>query len=295
MPFKTVYLHGLVRDTKNRKISKSLGNNIDPLDMIAKYGADAVRMSLVVGVGPGNDSKIDEQKIKAYKLFSNKLWNVARFVLSSADGERGKDQQKAKPIAFDPGFDKWTPTDAAHKKELNDLVAEITKEMDEYKFYLVSEKLYHYVWHSFADKILEESKTILFGADNEKNSESRIQLLLLILQTVLRALHPFMPYITEEIWSEMPDIVRQGKSVVFDGRGMADGEVKNISVGFYLFNLLARIKILVMLASWLKSACDEFYVVVRLSRFKKLTRKLSTFVSYKKEKHRQVVGALSKQ
>ena len=204
VPFKTVYLHGLVRDTKNRKISKSLGNNIDPLDMIAKSGADAVRMSLIVGVGPGNDSKIDEQKIKAYKLFSNKLWNVARFILSSADGERGKDQQKAKPIIFDPSFDKWTTIDSAHKNDLNDLIKEITKEMDEYKFYLVSEKLYHYVWHSLADNILEESKTILASASGEKNSESRIQLLLLILRTMLKVLHPFMPYITEEIWGDIP-------------------------------------------------------------------------------------------
>ena len=211
IPFKTVYLHGLVRDTKNRKMSKSLGNIIDPLDMIAKYGADAVRMSLVVGVGPGNDSKIDEQKIKAYKLFSNKLWNVARFVLSSADGERGKDQQKAKPIAFDPSFDKWSPADLALKKELDALVAEITKEMDEYKFYLVSEKLYHYVWHTFADKILEDSKKVLAGASDEKESESRIQLLLLTLQTVLKALHPFMPYITEEIWS---DVSKKGEGQI---------------------------------------------------------------------------------
>ncbi len=204
VPFKTVYLHGLVRDTKNRKISKSLGNNIDPLDMIAKYGADAVRMSLIVGVGPGNDSKIDEQKIKAYKLFSNKLWNVARFVLSSADGERGKDQQKAKPIKFDPHFERWSPADLVLKKELDDLIAEITKEMDEYKFYLVSEKLYHYVWHSFADKILEDSKKALGATSAEDHSESRVQLLLLILETMLKALHPFMPYITEEIWKDMP-------------------------------------------------------------------------------------------
>ncbi|MDR3558511.1 MAG: class I tRNA ligase family protein, partial [Candidatus Pacebacteria bacterium] len=129
----------------------------------------------------------------------NKLWNVARFVLSSADGERGKDQQKAKSIAFDPNFSKWSPADLMLKKELDDLITEITKEMDEYKFYLVSEKLYHYVWHTFADKILEDSKKALIGAD----SESRVQLLLLILQTVLKALHPFMPYITEEIWSDM--------------------------------------------------------------------------------------------
>ncbi len=192
VPFKTVYLHGLVRDTKGRKISKSLGNNIDPVEMIAKYGADAVRMSLVVGVGPGNDSKVDEQKIKAYKLFSNKLWNVARFVFSAAD--------KAK---YDPSFSKWSEMDAAHMKALEDLLAEITKEMDEYKFYLVAEKLYRYVWHEFADKIIEGSKPILSSADAAAKA-SREQFLLRALATALKALHPFMPYITEEIWSDSP-------------------------------------------------------------------------------------------
>ncbi len=206
VPFRTVYLHGLVRDTKNRKISKSLGNNIDPVDMIATYGADAVRMSLVVSVGPGNDSKVDEQKIKAYKLFSNKLWNVARFVISAAEGERydrekGETAVSAEKIGFDPDFRGWHEADKAHLERLNLLIAEITGEMDEYKFYLVGEKLYHYAWHELADVILEESKPIIGGADTAATA-SRIQFLLHALHTLLRALHPFMPYLTEEIWSE---------------------------------------------------------------------------------------------
>ena len=199
VPFKTVYLHGLVRDTKNRKISKSLGNNIDPLDMIAKYGADAVRMSLIVGVGPGNDSKIDEQKIKAYKLFSNKLWNIARFIFENTAGE-----------AIEPGFKDYSETDAKLRDERHAFMEEITKEMDEYKFYIVAEKLYHYAWHELADKILEESKKI-FKEGSEKDKKSCKQFLLHTLDKLLRALHPFMPYITEEIWSDMP---REGKSLL---------------------------------------------------------------------------------
>jgi valyl-tRNA synthetase len=191
VPFKTVYLHGLVRDAQGRKISKSLGNNIDPLDLISKYGADAVRMSLIVGVGPGNDSKVGEDKVKAYKNFANKIWNVSRFIFSSADH---KD--------FDPKFDKWTSTDATHLETLNNLIGEITKEMDEYKFYLVSEKLYHYVWHEFADKIIEESKAVLAGND-EAHKKSRQQFLLHAHRTILKGLHPFMPFITEEIWAEI--------------------------------------------------------------------------------------------
>lgn len=192
VPFKTVYLHGLVRDTKGRKISKSLGNNIDPLDMIAKYGADAVRMSLVVGVGPGNDSKIDENKIKAYKLFTNKLWNITRFVLSGTEG-----------VTYDPKFTSWTTTDAAHMQKFNEFIAEVTKEMDEYKFYLVAEKLYQYVWHEFADKILEESKALLTSNDSQVKN-SRAQLLYTLQIGIVKLLHPFMPFVTEEIWKDMP-------------------------------------------------------------------------------------------
>ena len=210
VPFKTAYLHGLVRDGKGRKISKSLGNNIDPLDMIKKYGADAVRMALIIAVGPGNDSKVDEPKINAYKLFSNKVWNITRFILSMAEGERdkptdGKAEQKAEQVAFDPDFKDWSASDLAHTKVLNDLIAEISKEMDEYKFYLVGEKLYHYVWHEFADKILEESKAVLAatGDDAEKAKISRIQFLLHTLRTILKLLHPFMPFVTEEIWGEL--------------------------------------------------------------------------------------------
>jgi valyl-tRNA synthetase len=184
VPFKTVYLHGLVRDAQGRKISKSLGNNIDPLDMIAKYGADAVRMSLVVAVGPGNDSKVGEDKIKAYKNFANKLWNISRFIFTATTGTR-----------YDPEFKNWSEVDVAHMKTLTDLVKEITKEMDEYKFYLVSEKLYAYVWHEFADKIIEDSKGQL--------EPSRAQFLMRVHRIILKTLHPFMPFVTEEIWSDL--------------------------------------------------------------------------------------------
>ncbi len=184
VPFKTVYLHGLVRDAKGQKISKSLGNNIDPLDLIAKYGADALRMSLVVGVGPGSDSKVGEDKVKAYKNFANKLWNVSRFIFTATAG-----------TTYDAAFSAWTESDKANVEILNNLVKEITKEMDEYKFYLVSEKLYHYAWHEFADKIIEDSKGEI--------SESRAQFLIHAHRTILKVLHPFMPFVTEEIWTDL--------------------------------------------------------------------------------------------
>ncbi len=197
IPFKTVYLHGLVRDAKGQKMSKSLGNIIDPVDMIEKFGADAVRMSLIIGTSPGNDSKMSEDKIKAYKLFANKLWNITRFI-TQVEGGR-----------LEPG--EITEADKKYLEEFDALIAEITKEMEEYKFYLVGEKLYHYVWHTFADKILEESKSILQGSRTDAEQTqidaenpaaiSRAWLLRHILDTSLKLLHPFMPFITEEIWT----------------------------------------------------------------------------------------------
>lgn len=191
VPFKTVYLHGLVRDGKGRKMSKSLENIIDPLDMIKKYGGDATRLSLVIGTGPGNDLKLSEDRVRGYKNFANKLWNIARFVVESAQGE-----------VLKPGFNDYTEADEQLRGERHALMKEITAEMDDYKFYLVGEKLYHYAWHEFADKILEDSKKI-FKEGDEKAKKSRVQLLLHTLDKLLRALHPFMPYVTEEIWQNM--------------------------------------------------------------------------------------------
>lgn len=202
--FKTVYIHGIVRDGQGRKISKSLGNNVDPLDMIAKYGADAVRMALVVGVGPGNDSKVDENKIKAYKNFANKLWNITRFILSSAEGDMGPGVPPAAPIQYVADFTDFSPADIALQDEFRALIADITSDMDSYRLYLAAEKIYGYVWRRFADEILEDSKKIIKEATAEGRTAeaiSRKQFLLHTLRAILRALHPFMPYVTEEIWA----------------------------------------------------------------------------------------------
>ncbi len=187
IPFKTVYLHGLVRDSKGQKMSKSLGNIIDPLDMIAKYGADATRMSLIIGTGPGNDLKLSEDKVKAYKLFANKLWNISRFVFTSKEEFLQTDSSTI------------TPEDKALLDEVTALHGDITKDLEEYRFHLAGEKLYHYLWHRFADVLIEESKTI-FKEGGEK-AASRAAALFKILSINLKMLHPFMPFITEELWS----------------------------------------------------------------------------------------------
>ncbi len=184
IPFRTVYLHGLVRTAKGEKMSKSKPEtNIDPLDMIEKYGADATRMSLIIGTGPGNDMKLSEDKIKGYKNFANKLWNISRFIFENTEGEKIIDNKD------ENGKDAF--------------IEEITEEMEEYKFYIVGEKLYHYIWHEFADKIIEESKKI-FKEGSEEEKKIRRQFLLRNLEKILKILHPFMPYITEEIWNDLP-------------------------------------------------------------------------------------------
>lgn len=197
IPFKTVYLHGLVRDSQGRKMSKSLGNNMDPLDIAATYGADAARMALIVGNTPGTDMRISEDKIKGYKHFANKLWNITRFILQETED---------KVVA-----DSLNEADETLKTELNTLVREVTEDLDDYRAYLAAEKIYHFAWHRLADEILEESKTI-FASDDEAQKESRRALLLSHLDTILRILHPFMPFVTEEIWSSLPN--RSSKLIV---------------------------------------------------------------------------------
>lgn len=184
IPFKTVYLHGLVRDAQGRKMSKSLGNNMDPLDIAATYGADAARMALIVGNTPGTDMRISEDKIKGYKNFANKLWNISRFILSESEGA-------VETVR--------TEEDAALRTEFDALVEDVTKDIEEHRIYMAAEKLYHYTWSRLASELIEESKT-LFQGDDAARTASRRALLREILGDLLKLLHPFMPFVTEEIW-----------------------------------------------------------------------------------------------
>ncbi len=173
VPFKKVMIHGLVRAKDGRKFSKSLNNGVDPLDMIEKYGADALRMGLIIGAAIGSDIRFDEQKIKAYKLFANKIWNITRFTLSQDNTGEVKQELK---------------------DEFDAMAADVTKDIEEYRIYMAAEKLYHYVWDRFAAQILEESKgKPEYGAS-----------LYYILENSLKLLHPFMPFLTEEIWTSIP-------------------------------------------------------------------------------------------
>ncbi|NTV44727.1 MAG: valine--tRNA ligase [Candidatus Yonathbacteria bacterium] len=191
VPFKYVYLHGIVRDAKGRKMSKSLGNALDPRELIATYGADATRMSVIVGAAAGNDINLGEDKVKAHKKFANKIWNASRFVLTeTADFD----------ITSTPTL---APEDAERLNELNSLVTEVTADIEAFRLYIAAEKLYHHFWHTFADIIIEEAKPRLTWTDTDDRRSAQYTLYT-ILVTELKLLHPFMPFITEKIWSLFP-------------------------------------------------------------------------------------------
>jgi valyl-tRNA synthetase len=185
IPFENVFLTGIVRDNQGRKFSKSLGNGIDPLDVAAKFGADAGRMALIFGTAPGTDMKLSEDKIKGQKLFANKLWNIARFVLTSTTD-----------MVTDATL---TEDDAAIYEGWRNELKGITEDIEGFRLHLASERLYQYIWTVFADKILEESKPLLASEDMFVRA-SRQKLLYELLKETLAALHPFMPFVTETLW-----------------------------------------------------------------------------------------------
>jgi len=187
-PFKHIYMHGLIRDKDRQKMSKSKGNVIDPLGVIDLYGTDALRISLIVGNAPGNDPIVSEEKTRGYRNFANKIWNASRFVLMNLQDFNPKNKIKL------------SAQDKTNLKTLDKLTSDITKDMENFKLYYAAEKLYHYFWHNFADKIIEESKPRL---QNEERATAQY-VLLKILETNLKLLHPFMPFISEEIYQKLP-------------------------------------------------------------------------------------------
>ena len=192
-PFKTVFIHGLVRDDKGRKMSKSLGNGIDPLEMAEKYGADALRFNLITGNSPGNDMRFYVEKCEAMRNFANKIWNASRYVLMNLTVE-----ETGLPDAADLEIeDKWVLT------KLNTLIKEVTENMDAYELGVASAKVYDFIWDTYSDWYIELTKARLYG-ENEKSKLAAQKVLVYVLDQFLRLLHPFMPFITEEIWQAIP-------------------------------------------------------------------------------------------
>ena len=192
-PFKTVFIHGLVRDDKGRKMSKSLGNGIDPLEMAEKYGADALRFNLITGNSPGNDMRFYVEKCEAMRNFANKIWNASLYVLMNLTVE-----ETGLPDAADLEIeDKWVLT------KLNTLIKEVTENMDAYELGVASAKVYDFIWDTYCDWYIELTKARLYG-ENEKSKLAAQKVLVYVLDQFLRLLHPFMPFITEEIWQAIP-------------------------------------------------------------------------------------------
>lgn len=222
IPFEKVYLHGLVRDEQNRKMSKSLGNALDPLDLIEKYGTDALRMAMVVGSTPGQDIAVGESKIKGYRNFSNKIWNASRFVLLRvSDGELKNGEiggYKIDNLDIDEKI--LTEADKEVLRRHTETIELATKHLNNFKFSLAGELLYEYFWHYFCDQYIEQSKQQLLDTitnnqetNNKQNPSSNIQIssntkkiLIKILSESLVMLHPFVPFVTEAIWQELKNI-----------------------------------------------------------------------------------------
>lgn len=191
IPFENVYIHGLVRDSQGRKMSKSLGNGIDPLEVIKKYGADALRFSLVLGISAGNDLRFSEEKLEAARNFSNKLWNAARFVNSYVE----KVEELEEPNKF-MVEDKWILT------KLSEIIENVTKNIENHDVGVALENLYTFIWQDFCDWYIEMVKPRLYDETSESHS-SAIWTLNYTLKTAITLLHPYMPYVTEEIYENL--------------------------------------------------------------------------------------------
>ncbi|MDU2545631.1 MAG: valine--tRNA ligase, partial [Finegoldia magna] len=193
VPFKDVYLTGLVKDSQGRKMSKSLGNGIDPIEVIDQYGADALRFALITGNTPGNDSRFYMEKVEANRNFCNKLWNASRFVFMNVEDDVKNIDDVELQIE-----DKWIIS------SLNDVIDEVSTNLNKYEIGIAAEKIYDFTWNVFCDWYIELVKPRLYG-DDSNLKESAISVLIYTLTNVIKLLHPFMPYITEEIYSYLPN------------------------------------------------------------------------------------------
>ena len=222
-PFITVLFHGLLRDSQGRKMSKSLGNGIDPVDVINQYGADALRFTLVTGNSPGNDARYSDEKVAASRNFANKIWNAARFIHMNIDGH---DVPCALPETLSLE-DRWIVS------RFNTVTKEVTENLDKFELGMAVSKLYDFIWDDFCDWYIELAKRPLTGGDETAAQNTR-QVLVWVLTNTLALLHPFMPFVTEEIWQSLP---HQGEALIVapwpeyeEGRAFpqAEAEMKKV-------------------------------------------------------------------
>ena len=194
-PFKTVLFHGLVRDEKGRKMSKSLGNGIDPLEVIDRYGADALRFMLITGNAPGNDMRFSYEKVEAARNFANKIWNASRFILMNMDGK----------TVTEPAEGSLAPVDRWILSKVNTVVREVTDNMEKFELGVAAAKIYDFIWNELCDWYIEMVKPRLYNTDDAESQNAALYTLKKVLITSLKLLHPYMPFVTEEIYCTMKE------------------------------------------------------------------------------------------
>jgi len=198
VPFRDVYIHGLVRDERGEKYSKTRGNVVDPLDLIDRFGADALRFTLAALTMPGSDLKLSESRTEGYRHFANKIWNASRFSLMNLEKFNVDEMTQEVPPKEFSLPDRWI------RGRLNQVIREVRKSLEDYKFNEASHVLYQFIWHEFCDWYLELTKLYLYKEGGKKRQNLTQRTLLEVLDAILRLLHPFMPFITEEIWQQLP-------------------------------------------------------------------------------------------
>jgi valyl-tRNA synthetase len=198
VPFRNVYIHGLVRDERGEKYSKTRGNVVDPLDLIDRFGADALRFTLAALTMPGSDLKLSEARTEGYRHFANKIWNASRFALMNLEELHGDKRVRE----YTPG--EFSLPDRWIHGRLNEAIRGVEKSLEEYKFNEACHTLYQFIWHEFCDWYLELSKLYLYKEALKNERHLTQQTLLEVLDSILRLLHPFMPFVTEEIWQQLP-------------------------------------------------------------------------------------------
>lgn len=194
VPFRDVLMHGLVRDEKGRKMSKSLGNGVDPLEVIDKYGADSLRFSLLQGVSPGNDTRYSDTKVESCRNFMNKIWNASRFVIMNSEGRKIKPLSEIKLLPAD----KWIIA------KLQSAIRDVTLAMNKYELGIACQIMYDFMWSDFCDWYIELVKPVLYSDDTTKR-DGAISVLVFVLENALKLLHPFIPFVTDEIYRSLPN------------------------------------------------------------------------------------------
>ena len=217
-PFKTVLFHGLIRDSQGRKMSKSLGNGIDPLEIIDKYGADALRLTLITGNAPGNDMRFYYERVEASRNFANKVWNASRFIMMNMEGK----------TITEPSAEELEPVDKWIISKLNSVVREVTENLDKFELGIAVQKVYDFIWDEFCDWYIEMVKPRLYDSGDKASQNAALFTLKSVLIEALKLLHPYMPFITEEIYCTL----REG-DVTEEGNGRFDSEKDSIMIASF--------------------------------------------------------------